>query len=172
MSKISFLLTEVLFLETEDKAPPQTLNSGFNLGPLYHGGTWDGKTPIKVNGRGALGTGAYLAPSRERAQGYAKESGGNKVIEVYVKINKPLDLNMGLDRGEHPCIKALVLLGMKPDKAERLVERVEEQKGYMGKEISNLAQQQGYDGLCQYVGGELTEVVVWNAQQVSLVMGQ
>jgi hypothetical protein len=40
----------------------------FNVGPVYHGGTWDGSKSIKVTGRGALGIGAYFTPILEIAQ--------------------------------------------------------------------------------------------------------
>ena len=81
------------------------------FGPVYHGGNWDGKTPIKTTGRGALGSGAYFTPIREVAEQYATQSGG-KITEAYLDIKKPLEIHMGKNRYEHPCVMALVQLGM------------------------------------------------------------
>lgn len=150
------LLTSILF-ESVD----------FNVGPVYHGGTWDGKNPMRVNGRGALGTGAYFSPDRAYVEKYAKESGG-QIIETHLKIHKPLEIHMDRTRPEHPCIQALEKLGMKPEKADALVNRVEELKGYMGKEIQSLATKQGYDGIYEFFDGQLKEIVVWSPSQVQL----
>jgi hypothetical protein len=134
-----------------------------NLLTVYHGGMWDGKTPIKVNGRGALGVGAYFTPLKHVAEMYAKESGGN-VVQVQLNIKNPLKIESG-DRA-HPVINALVQLGMKPEKAEVLVDREEEKFGYVGGQVKKLALQQGYDGIFQYFDGTLREVVIWNSMQV------
>lgn len=158
------LLTEILFEDEEQ-------NPGFNVGPVYHGGTWNGKVPPKVTGRGALGSGAYFTPIKSVAETYARESGG-KVTETFLKVRKPFELKMEkqgpLGHYPHPCILALEQLGMPKVKAEKLVDRVEEQKGYMGTEISKLATQQGYDALFQYFDGVLREIVIWNPGQVQL----
>jgi hypothetical protein len=147
------LLTPILFESTD-----------FNVGPVYHGGTWDGKSPMRVNGRGALGIGAYFTPIRSKAEGYAKESGGT-VVETYLRCPNPLEIHVN-HGSEHPCVQALVKLGMNEAKAEKLVERVEEKYGYMGGEIKKLALEQGYTGLFEYFNGTLTEIVVWTPQQV------
>jgi hypothetical protein len=151
-------LTHILFEDIDQK---------YNVGPVYHGGNWSGTLPIRVVGKGALGTGAYFSPDKSYAERYAKESGGN-VIETYLDIKNPLKIYMNKGEFKHPCIDALIQLGMKPEKAEKLVERVEELKGYMGKEIQNLALTKGYDGIFEYFNGDLKEIVVWKSDQVKL----
>jgi hypothetical protein len=150
-------LTSILFEETKTE-------SG-KFGPVYHGGNWDGKTPIKVTGRGALGSGAYFTPIKQVAEEYANQSGG-KIIEAYLDIKKPLEIHMGKNRYEHPCVMALVQLGMPEEKAQNKVEKIEELKGYVGKEISSAAAKQGYDAIFQYFNGILREVVIWDSSKV------
>jgi hypothetical protein len=140
----------------------------FSIGPVYHGGSWNGIKPIKVTGRGSLGIGAYFTPDRSKAQTYAAEAENGKVIAAYLNINNPLKIFMSGKDFSHPCVQALVLLGMDKDRAIKLVERIEEQKGYMGGEIKKLALEKGYDGIFQYFNGELKEIVVWNSMQVKV----
>jgi hypothetical protein len=137
----------------------------FNYGPVYHGGTWDGVSPIKTTGRGALGSGAYFTPNKSIAENYAKEKGG-KVIETYLKLKKPLEIHMYSNNFSHPCVQALVKLGVNEEKAAEKVDEIEGKKGYMGKQISSLATGKGYDGLIQYFDGEPKEIVIWNSKQV------
>jgi len=147
-----------LFLENESKG----------YGPVYHGGKWDGISPIKMD-RGALGTGAYFTPDKEKALWYANQFGkGSRVIEAYLDVKNPLilKLNSYVDTFDHPCIQALEILGMSKEKAEKLVEKVEEEKGYLGKEISSRAIKQGYDCIFYYYEGELKEIVIWNSDKV------
>ncbi len=138
----------------------------FNVGPVYHGGTWDGSKPIKVTGRGALGIGAYFTPILEIAQNYAKESGG-QVVKAYLRINKPLEI-FSDDKREHPMVTALVTIGMNRQKADLFVEKQEEKYGYMGSQIKNLALAKGYDAIYQYFNGSLREIVIWNKTQVKV----
>ena len=140
---------------------------GHSFGPVYHGGSWDGIKPIKVNGRGALGVGAYFTPDRSKALTYATEP-GQKVTTAFLRINNPVVIHMN-SPGQHPCVEALVFLGMDSAKASKLVERVEEKYGYMGGEIKKLALSKGYDGIFEYFSGKLTEIVVWTPQQVEVV---
>ena len=58
------------------------------LGPVYHGGSWDGSKQIKTTGRGALGQGAYFTPDIKIAEQYAKESGSPYVVEAFLHISK------------------------------------------------------------------------------------
>ncbi len=138
-------------------------DSDFNISPVYHGGRWDGIKPIKVNGRGALGVGAYFTPIKSVAERYANESGGN-LIQTRLRVKNPLKIESG-DRS-HPMITALVALGVNQEKATSVVEREEEKHGYMGGQVKNLAISQGYDAIFQYFNGTLTEIVIWNAYQV------
>lgn len=135
----------------------------FNVGPVYHGGSWDGTKPIRTSGKGALGVGAYFSPIKTTAERYAKESGGT-VTKVMLSIKNPLKIESG--DGSHPMVQALVKLGVNNEKAIDLVERIEEEHGYMGSQVKNLALKQGYNGIFQYFNGVLTEIVVWNAGQV------
>jgi hypothetical protein len=59
-----------------------------------------------------------------------------------------------------------VQLGIDKDKAVAMVEKIEDQYGYVGKQISSRAVPQGYDGILQYFNNRLREIVVWNAIQV------
>ena len=134
------------------------------VGPVYHGGKWDGVSPIKMD-RGALGTGAYFTPNKEWALWFANESGkGSRVIEVYLDVNNPLKIYS--DTGIYPNVQALETLGMSREKAIKLVEKVEEEKGYLGKEISSRAIKQGYDCIFYYYKGNFTEIVIWNSSKV------
>ena len=148
-------------------------NSNKIYGPIYHGGKWNGISPIKMN-RGSLGTGAYFTPDINRAKNYAEESSG-KVIQAYLLLENPFLLEYNRDENigsplVHPCVKALVQLGVPLNKAASKVEKVEEDKGYLGKEISTLAIKQGYDSLLFVVDGVVTEVVIWNSKQVSMIV--
>lgn len=134
------------------------------LGPVYHGGKWDGVSPIKM-GRGALGIGAYFTPNKELALRYATESGSG-VSEVYLDVKNPIKINSFSDTRVHPCVQALEILGMPKENAVKLVERVEENKGYLGKEISSRAIPQGYDSIFYYHKDTLREIVVWNSDKV------
>lgn len=155
-------LYKILFEEND--------HNQFNFGPVYHGGTWNGISPIKTTGRGALGSGAYFTPDTGIAENYAKESGG-KVIETYLNLKNPLEIYTDKNMYSHPCVQALVKLGVSEEKATKKVEKVEEQKGYVGKEISSLAIEKGYDGLIQYFDGKPKEIVVWNSKQVKPING-
>jgi hypothetical protein len=136
------------------------------LGPVYHGGSWDGSKQIKTNGRGALGQGAYFTPDIKIAEQYAKESGLPYVVEAFLHIMNPLVIHTNTGEMSHPCVDAFVQLGIDKDKAVAMVEKIEDQYGYVGKQISSRAVPQGYDGILQYFNNRLREIVVWNAIQV------
>lgn len=133
--------------------------------PVYHGGRWNGDGPIKVTGKGSLGAGAYFSPDPAFAAQYAKEAGLDYIVEANLNLIKPLVIDAPVEK--HPCVYALIQLGLDPEKAMTMVEKIEEQKGYLGKEISSRAMKQGYDGLTQYRNGKLMEIVIWNSQQVN-----
>lgn len=157
-------LTNILFENSDDQFPIEK----YNFGPVYQGGTWDGKKPLRVGGRGALGSGGYFSPEKKYTERYKQESGGH-IIEAYLDLKNPLEISMESGKFSHPCVQALIKLGMNEDKAYTLVERVEEQKGYLGTEISRLAMPKGYDGIFQYFDGVLKEVVVWRSDQARAV---
>lgn len=145
-----------------------TVDNKFNFGPVYHGGTWDGIKSIKVNGRGALGVGAYFTPDKSVAADYAAESGG-KVVETFLSIKNPLKIYSIKGDGKHPVSEAFISLGMEANKAYSLVEKIEEKYGYVGTQLKTLAVSKGFDSIFQYFNGNLREIVVWNKEQVKLV---
>jgi hypothetical protein len=135
----------------------------------YHGGLWDGKKPLRVNGRGALGVGAYFTPDRNRAMEYARESLG-MVVEVEIELQNPLVFGLNVHYGP---VDALIALGMEKDKALDLVEKVEERYGYLGQQIMTKALSQGYDGLIQmqeHNSSEISEIVIWNRNKVKRIL--
>jgi hypothetical protein len=135
---------------------------------LYHGGfdfaqAPDGKAMPKVSGRGSLGVGFYMTPDEDRAREYAEDNSG-AVSSLYVRMERPLEIR--LSRGQDPMVEALVALGLDRDKAARKVESAYEKYGYVGSEVKSLALNKGYDGLVEYIGNKMSEVVVWNPTQV------
>jgi hypothetical protein len=142
---------------------------------VYHGGfdVATGSGAFKSSKRGALGAGTYFTPSETRALSYARESGAKKsaVTEVYLSIKNPLVI--GNNPRQHPMVEAFEKLGMDPNKAEDLVERVEEKHGYIGTELQRMAKRQGYDGLVQYdrSGEIVSEVVAFDPKQIKSATG-
>jgi hypothetical protein len=135
---------------------------------VYHGGLWDGKKLLKINGRGSLGVGAYFSGDINKARSYADESGGN-LLEVEVRLNKPLILG-GIFL--NPAVEGLVKLGVNEKKAIQIVEKDEEIYGYIGSQLKNLGLKQGYDGIIQLDKvnkSEISELVVWSRDVVSVV---
>lgn len=146
----------------------ENTDSSFNFGPVYHGGSWNGTKPIKVNGRGALGIGAYFTPDKSIAANYAEESGG-VITETFLSIRNPLKIYSEQGDGKHPVSEAFISLGMEPTKAYSLVEKIEEKYGYVGTQLKTLASSKGFDSIFQYYNGKLREIVVWDKQQVKLI---
>ena len=151
------------------------LENTYQYGPVYHGGYWDGKSFIKTTGRGALGSGAYFTPNKELAATYAKESGGNNVIEAYLDVINPLILEQDRDNTRYgdPCVVALTRLGMDPTKAYNFVEKETEEKGYIGKQISSRAIKAGFDSLIWKLidsSGNILreEIVIWDGSKVKV----
>jgi len=137
---------------------------------VYHGTTKDIIT-FKMSPEGALGAGIYLTPSTEYANQYApRDTTGANIIPAYVSIKNPLIIT-GLIRD--PMVEALVRLGVAERKAESIVEKAYEEKGYIGKQVMTRALAQGYDGIMQYYSdGELSEIVAFSNTQVKSVYNQ
>jgi len=145
---------------------------------VYHGTTQD-ISKFKMSPDGALGAGIYLTPNPEFAGTYADtsnlarsdaaldEQGGQNIMPLYASIKKPLVLSAKGD----PMVDALTQLGLTREKAEAMVEKAYEEKGYIGKQVMTRAQAQGYDGLMQYRDGKLTEVVAFSANQIKSATG-
>lgn len=136
------------------------------LGPLYHGGFWNPRDPAKMTKRGALGNGLYFTPNLQRALGYRKESGGPYIVLAYLLIRNPLIVHSSSRHHEHPVVQLLIQLGLDKKKAVNVVEKAEENYGYISTEVSKRAREQGYDALMQYFDGRLSEVVLWNTAQI------
>jgi len=129
--------------------------------PLYHGSTKVFEDLKGSKEGGALGNGTYLAVRPEYASTYADQPGGN-IHQVYVNIRKPLVI----DGPGDPMINGLVQLGVDRAKAEKIVEKAYEDKGYITNELRSRAQKLGYDGIIQKRNGQTSEVVAFNADQV------
>ena len=130
---------------------------------VYHGTTRDIKELKAGKEGGALGNGIYLTPDSVFAGEYAKETGGN-VMPVYASIKNPLVIDGSISRD--PMTEALVKLGVDRTKAESIVEKAYDEKGYITNEVKSRATKQGYDGIVQYKNGVLHEIVAFNAGQV------
>jgi hypothetical protein len=136
---------------------------------IYHGTTAD-ITKFKVSKEGgALGNGIYATPDAEFAGGYADETGGN-VMPLYASIKNPLVIDGSIARD--PMIEALVRLGVDRAKAERIVEKAYDEKGYITNEVKSRAVAQGYDGITQFRDGKLAEIVAFNPAQLKTVFNE
>jgi hypothetical protein len=107
----------------------------------------------------------------DRASGRLREgqAGGN-MLPVHVQMRNPLIIGKS-GRNIDPAADALMSLGMDEASAIKLVERAFEEKGNIGKQIQSRAQAQGYDGIMQYRGDDLSEVVSYNPNAVKSAIG-
>lgn len=107
----------------------------------------------------------------DRAAGTLREGqeGGN-MLPVYAQIRNPLIIGQS-ERNIDPAAEALMKLGVDEDKAISMVEKAYEEKGNIGKQIQTRAQAQGYDGIMQYRGGDLSEVVSYRPNAVKSAIG-
>lgn len=107
----------------------------------------------------------------DRAAGTLREGqeGGN-MLPVYAQIRNPLIIGQS-GRQIDPAAEALINLGMDEESAIKLVEKAFEEKGNIGKQIQSRAQAKGYDGIMQYRGGDLSEVVSYNPNAVKSATG-
>lgn len=122
----------------------------------------EGRTPQEVIDKlRAMYKTGELAPA---------QVGGN-VIPVFVDIQNPLVINT-TDRRFDPAVDLLVALDVPRDKAETIVEKAQEDKGGITKEIMTRARAKGYDGILQYRDGELAEVVAFSPSQVKSVFNK
>jgi hypothetical protein len=139
---------------------------------LYHGTTAD-ISQFKLSSSGALGAGVYLTPDSDFASQYAQSQNAN-ILPVYARIENPLVIKTvkGPSGQSDPMVSALVTLGVDRAKAEKIVEKAYEEKGYITKEVMARAQKQGYDGIFQYMNGELSEVVAFSPNQVKSIFNK
>lgn len=136
---------------------------------MYHGTKYVfDEFKISKDG-GSLGSGIYLTPSTGFASDYAVEENAN-VIPLYASIQKPLIIDGSISRD--PMIEAFVRLGVDRNKAENIVEKAYEDKGYITNEVRSRATKQGFDGIFQYKDGKLSEVVAFNPTQIKSIYNQ
>lgn len=131
---------------------------------VYHGGRWDGRTRIKVTGRGALGVGAYFSPNSQVAADYARDSGLDYLVQCELNLANPLTIE---EAGHfHPAIQALIQLGEDKAKAIRLINAAEAKMGYPGEQLRSRAMAAGHDSLIRKHNGGIYEIVIWNPKLV------
>jgi hypothetical protein len=136
---------------------------------VYHGTTADIEEFKVSKEGGSLGNGIYLTPETEFAGSYADKKGGN-VMPLYASIKNPLVIDGSIRRD--PMIEALVKLGVDLAKAEKIVEKALDDKGYITNEVKSRAVAQGYDGITQFKDGKLSEIVAFNPTQVKSVFNK
>lgn len=97
------------------------------------------------------------------------EVGGN-MLPVFAQLKNPLVLGQD-QKTFDKATDALIKLGVEQGKAEKMIERMWEDKGNIGKQIQSRAQAQGYDGLMVYQDGELSEIVSYNPNAIKSAIG-
>ena len=97
------------------------------------------------------------------------EVGGN-MLPVFAQLKNPLILGQD-QKTFDKATDALIKLGVEQGKAEKMIERMWEDKGNIGKQIQSRAQAQGYDGLMVYQDGELSEIVSYNPSAIKSAIG-
>ncbi len=146
--------------------------SDFNIGPVYHGGGWNGiNAPLVRDGE--YGTGIYFTTSKDHALSYtkadwkeiqgAKASKTQYLIEARLRIKKPIVLEKDVNWPEH---NALVQLGMKPEKAEQALYKVQERTGNTGSIIRKRGESLGYDGILFHRNNDMDYYIVWQPYNV------
>jgi len=124
---------------------------------------------LKQSKEGALGAGVYMTPNTEFSNLYANQPGGY-VMPVHTNLKNPLEIH-STQGGADPMKMALMQLGVPEAKAEQILEKAYDTRGYVGKEVMSRAQKQGYDGLAQYHDGNLSEVVSYNPYSIKSATG-
>jgi hypothetical protein len=145
---------------------------------LYHATTASEKdgtqalSQLKQSKEGSLGAGIYMTPKTDFANTYAEGAGGY-VMPLYANLYNPLILKstMGPGGNGDPMMLALTQLGLTPEKAEKIIEKAYDTRGYIGKEVMTRAQKQGYDGIAQYKDGDLSEVVSFSPYGIKSAIG-
>ena len=114
-------------------------------------------------------TGLKALNQRNSGELLPAQEGGN-MLPVHAQLRNPLIIGKS-GRNIDPAADALMSLGMDEESAIRLVERAFEEKGNIGKQIQSRAQAQGYDGIMQYRGDDLSEVVSYRPNAVKSAIG-
>jgi hypothetical protein len=162
--------------ESTEKLPMPVENEPFTA-IVYHGGKLKIAKELKPSKEGALGAGYYFT-THENATRYTKESGStfekhkNGMVHKYqVNLKKPFIIDMSIHQGYiTPEAFAFIKLGMDKEKAYKLSEKIQEEKGYPTKEISSRAVKFGYDGIV-YINrfGDVMEIVAWNSNSFTAI---
>lgn len=145
---------------------------------LYHATTVSEKdgtqalSQLKQSKEGSLGAGIYMSPKTDFVNTYAEGEGGY-VMPLYANLYNPLVIKstMGPGGNGDPMMLALTQLGLTPEKAEKIIEKAYDTRGYIGKEVMSRAQKQGYDGIAQYKDGDLSEVVSFSPYGIKSATG-
>jgi hypothetical protein len=153
----------------DENGEPLVLYHGTSVPPVKKGTIEKDFDQFKLSPSGALGAGIYLTPNTEFADIYASAENG-RVIPTIVKITNPLILKT--EQGKDPMVDALIQLGVPSYKAEKIVEKAYDEKGYITREVMSRAQAAGYDGIFQYRDGKLTEVVAYSPYQVKSIFNK
>lgn len=137
----------------------------------YHGGTFDGRTPMKASAEGVYGYGYYTTPDATRSVDYAKEArkekGQAEVTTFDVLFMKPLVVKVSkVDFGPALVFEAL---GLSQEKALAKTVHLFEEYGNIGKHFKSLGEKQGYDGLVILKSdGTISESVAWTRDSLTV----
>ena len=94
---------------------------------------------------------------------------GGYMMPLKAKVKNPLKITGEISKD--PMVEALIRLGVDRMKAEKMVEKAYEKKGYIGKEVMTRALAKGHDALMQYRNGNLSEVVHYNPKMIKSAIG-
>jgi hypothetical protein len=137
----------------------------------YHGGTFDGRTPMKASSEGVYGYGYYTTPDATRSVDYAKEArkekGQAEVTTFDVLFMKPLVVKVS--KVEFGPALVFEALGLPKEKALSKTVHLFEQYGNIGKHFKSLGEKQGYDGLVILKSdGTISESVAWTRDSLTV----
>jgi hypothetical protein len=133
-------------------------SSNFNIGPVYHGGGWNGTTAPFIRD-GSYGTGIYFTDSYNEAKKYATDEDwrdlqsvygkgkrkGTYIVEAFLNINNPL---IREDENDYMFIlNSLIEFGWSKKKADDKINKQFENTGNIGSFFKKEAIKKGYDGL-------------------------
>jgi len=94
---------------------------------------------------------------------------GGYMMPLKAKVKNPLKITGEISKD--PMVEALIRLGVDRMKAEKMVEKAYEKKGYIGKEVMTRAMAKGHDALMQYRNGDLSEVVHYDPKMIKSAIG-
>lgn len=128
----------------------------FKIGPVYHGGGWNGITAPLVRD-GSYGTGVYFTDKHEVAKSYATDTTwhmvqgakskrkGTYIVEARLKMKNPI-----VDDSENDwslMVNSLVKFGWTEERANDKLNKQYERTGNVGNFFRKEAINNGYDGI-------------------------